>query len=33
MDIDWIIERVANEQYRWSRHGDREDPFERGNNR
>lgn len=24
MDIDWIIERVASEQYRWSRHGDRE---------
>jgi hypothetical protein len=24
MDISWIIERVTSEQYRWSRHGDRE---------
>lgn len=24
LKLDWIIERVASEHYRWSRHGDRE---------
>jgi YgiT-type zinc finger domain-containing protein len=30
LKLDWIIERVASEQYRWSRHGDREHPYQQG---